>query len=397
MDEGTDSVTNFSLIFINDTAGDVLTFNNPDALVDLTPFELALTIATYGVDSLFMEITYASGCTKTVAQEVVPPICCPEPSISFKLALDGFCFNDYPFRRRTRGDILEFVDLPSIKTELDLDEDTDAVTDFSLTFISYLGNVVTFNDQNDLSDNIRPFELALSLATFEVDSFLMQVEYESGCMQTVAQEFILPTCCPEPSISFTATDECFIPELNLDEGTDAVTYFSLTFFDDNAGDVLIFNNLASFLVLDSFELGQTLANFTVDSLFMEVRYASGCMKTVGQKIVLPECEINEGIESIGDFISTSVDELSDQTEGIYVYPNPAKDVVNVGIKLQEAATTEIVVTDLLGNSIKTLLNTTLVAGNHQVTWEVRDVPNGVYLINFKTNDLLKIEKIVINK
>ena len=281
--------------------------------------------------------------------------------------------------------------------QLDLDEGSDSVTNFSLIFINdTAGDVLTFNNLNALVD-LTPFELGLTFAAYAVNSFVMEVEYESGCVETIAQ-VIFPECCPDPSISFTpgnCGDVNSFPtlELDLDEGRHSVTRFSLVFINDSAEDVLTFNDPNVLLAFLPSELGLIFAAYKVDSFVMEVRYASGCMYTVAQ-VVFPECDGTSGKE---DAILTSVDELSDQTEGIHIYPNPAKDVVNVGIKLQEAATTEIVVTDLLGNSIKTLLNTTLVAGNHQVTWEVRDVPNGVYLINFKTNNLSTIKKVIVNR
>lgn len=79
-----------------------------------------------------------------------------------------------------------------------------------------------------------------------------------------------------------------------------------------------------------------------------------------------------------------------------VYPNPFEDKVNVIIDLIEPSKVSIQVTDLLGNVIETLVDKQL-TGKNKLSWNAEDQPNGIYLLNLKTNQSVQIEKLVLNR
>ena len=62
------------------------------------------------------------------------------------------------------------------------------------------------------------------------------------------------------------------------------------------------------------------------------------------------------------------------------YPNPFNPQTSIPFDLRETAHVKIAVYDMLGRQLGLLVDGTLQAGSHQVTWEAGDVPSGTYLV-----------------
>lgn len=62
------------------------------------------------------------------------------------------------------------------------------------------------------------------------------------------------------------------------------------------------------------------------------------------------------------------------------YPNPFNPQTSIPFDLRETTHVRIAVYDMLGRELGMLVNGTLQAGQHQVTWEAGDVPSGTYLV-----------------
>jgi uncharacterized repeat protein (TIGR01451 family) len=62
------------------------------------------------------------------------------------------------------------------------------------------------------------------------------------------------------------------------------------------------------------------------------------------------------------------------------YPNPFNPQTSIPFDLRETARVKIGVYDMLGRQLGLLVDGTLQAGSHQVTWDAGDVPSGTYLV-----------------
>ena len=62
------------------------------------------------------------------------------------------------------------------------------------------------------------------------------------------------------------------------------------------------------------------------------------------------------------------------------YPNPFNPQTTIPFDLRETAHVSIAVYDMLGRQLGMLVDGTLQAGQHQVTWDAGDVPSGTYLV-----------------
>lgn len=61
------------------------------------------------------------------------------------------------------------------------------------------------------------------------------------------------------------------------------------------------------------------------------------------------------------------------------YPNPFNPTTSIRFDLPERSEVQLVVFDVLGRQVTTVVDKTMVAGRHAVTWEAPLLPSGVYL------------------
>jgi hypothetical protein len=83
-------------------------------------------------------------------------------------------------------------------------------------------------------------------------------------------------------------------------------------------------------------------------------------------------------------------------------PNPFKATTKIGYNMKEGGNAEIVVYDVLGRSVRTLVSGFVRAGDHRVVWDGRDdtgqrVAPGAYLYQLRTADAVETRKFVLVK
>lgn len=64
-----------------------------------------------------------------------------------------------------------------------------------------------------------------------------------------------------------------------------------------------------------------------------------------------------------------------------IYPNPATDKATITFRLPKAFHVKVFVTDLVGNSVATVVNTSLPAGLHSVEYVVRGTTTSSSMYN----------------
>jgi hypothetical protein len=72
-----------------------------------------------------------------------------------------------------------------------------------------------------------------------------------------------------------------------------------------------------------------------------------------------------------------------------LYPNPARNVVNIKMEML-VGTAEMVITDVLGKRIKTQM---LSLGNNEI--DIASFAKGLYLVNIITNNAKQTQKLVV--
>jgi len=86
----------------------------------------------------------------------------------------------------------------------------------------------------------------------------------------------------------------------------------------------------------------------------------------------------------------------------YNYPNPFNPITTIEYDLPKDALVKLVIYDMLGREIVSLVNENLPAGYHSITWDAKDrfgnlVSAGIYFYQFQTRDFVKTRKMVLLK
>ena len=86
----------------------------------------------------------------------------------------------------------------------------------------------------------------------------------------------------------------------------------------------------------------------------------------------------------------------------YNYPNPFNPITTIEYDLPKDALVKLVIYDMLGREIVSLVNENLPAGYHSITWNAKDrfgnlVSAGIYFYQFQTKDFVKTRKMVLLK
>ncbi len=80
-----------------------------------------------------------------------------------------------------------------------------------------------------------------------------------------------------------------------------------------------------------------------------------------------------------------------------IYPNPFNPVTNITYGLPEHVNVQIIVYDLSGRQVETLLNQFQTPGYHSVNWDADNLPSGVYFVKMIADNLINTQKVLLLK
>jgi len=126
--------------------------------------------------------------------------------------------------------------------------------------------------------------------------------------------------------------------------------------------------------------------------------------------IYPEQDRNKIMKRIVNFfgmIATSTEkianiepEVPDKYQLLQNYPNPFNPLTNIEFSIPQTAHVEILVYNLFGQKVKTLVNEILPSGFHHIVWDGRDdkglkVSTGTYILKMQSNNFLQTKKMMI--
>ena len=82
---------------------------------------------------------------------------------------------------------------------------------------------------------------------------------------------------------------------------------------------------------------------------------------------------------------------------LYNYPNPFNPTTVISFELRDASLVSLVVYDIGGHEVTTLLNGWRDAGVHEVMFDGTELASGVYLYKLKAGDFTASGKMVLVK
>lgn len=77
-----------------------------------------------------------------------------------------------------------------------------------------------------------------------------------------------------------------------------------------------------------------------------------------------------------------------------VFPNPFNGTTNINFSIPKTEFVKLIIYDILGRKITTLVNGEIIAGNYKVLFDASGLASGVYFYLFKAGDYLKIKNMI---
>lgn len=79
------------------------------------------------------------------------------------------------------------------------------------------------------------------------------------------------------------------------------------------------------------------------------------------------------------------------------YPNPFNPLTTIKYHLPKSISVSIKIHDLLGKEVETLISEYRYAGEHQIEWNAKDYPSGIYLYRLEAGDFVETKKLILQK
>ncbi len=91
------------------------------------------------------------------------------------------------------------------------------------------------------------------------------------------------------------------------------------------------------------------------------------------------------------------DQIPDVFALYSVAPNPFNPSTTISYGLPEASSVEIIIYNMLGQKVSTLISQNQAAGIHSIRWQPERLPSGVYILSFTAGDFHQIAKLLFVK
>jgi|YelNatPaOPRAMG01_1025707.scaffolds.fasta_scaffold02043_9 predicted CXXCH cytochrome family protein len=79
------------------------------------------------------------------------------------------------------------------------------------------------------------------------------------------------------------------------------------------------------------------------------------------------------------------------------YPNPFNPTTVINFSIAEAGNVKIIIYDVIGKEVKTLVNSYYSKGSYQVTWNASSFPSGVYFYRIESKNFTMVKKMILLK
>jgi len=130
---------------------------------------------------------------------------------------------------------------------------------------------------------------------------------------------------------------------------------------------------------------------------------SGCDNTCGSTLENDACGVcggngpAVGFDCSGEPLSLLNGLIPEDFSIHNIYPNPFNPVTNIIYALPENVNVQIVVFNLSGKKVATLINQFQAPGYHSVNWDADNYPSGVYFVKMAGGDYINTQKLMLIK
>jgi len=79
------------------------------------------------------------------------------------------------------------------------------------------------------------------------------------------------------------------------------------------------------------------------------------------------------------------------------FPNPFNPETEIGFQISRQGNVKLIVYDLLGREVETLVSGKLDQGEYSIHWSVADRPSGVYFYRLTAGEFVETKKMIVVK
>ena len=105
----------------------------------------------------------------------------------------------------------------------------------------------------------------------------------------------------------------------------------------------------------------------------------------------------EGYDCEGNLSNINNGLIAEEYSINNIYPNPFNPVANIEFGLPENASVRIVVYDIKGRQVATLMDSFQFAGYYSINWNATDYSSGVYFIRMMSEGFEQTKKVILMK
>ena len=334
-------------------------------------------------------------------------------SVSDTLMLSIGNINDAPFVTNAIADIEVGEDSDPLTVVINgvFDDFDIAVGDsLSITAISLADTLVTV----DYDSNSVPILLFLENGNGVTDIIVTATDLGGLTANDTVHVTVLPVNDAPSSFALNEQDSVYITMDNFDSDSIIFDWDESVDVDD---DELIYHFTAELIIN-----GQLTMEYdtTLTANIMKIDYQSVFDAIYGAQVMLARIEwdvsVSDGIEEViaengpltvginaSDAVLSINKELMPDVYALHQnYPNPFNPITTLRYDLPENSTVKIVIYDMLGREVRSLVNQTQDAGYRSVVWDAtndygKPVSAGVYLYQIDTGEFVQTRKMVLLK
>ena len=133
-------------------------------------------------------------------------------------------------------------------------------------------------------------------------------------------------------------------------------------------------------------LGQANGQVTISNLQVSGYFGSEVTYEIGSPL-----SFETGLNLDDDILTPLGHKL------LSAYPNPFNPNLRIPFELKSQTHVELNIYDLRGQKVETLINESLLAGAHEVSWNASSYASGVYVCTLESNGKLTTKKVVLIK
>ncbi len=199
-------------------------------------------------------------------------------------------------------------------------------------------------------------------------------------------------------VDATSSDETYVsayPTVNTD--SDSMTIFLVNRHTTAVKDVQI--DVRDFIIKNEPIQLYTLSKLPVTETF--VSHTQNALKV--KQIDNPVFHISVQLEplSVNAIVlrsaPTAVNEIKQTNFDLNIYPNPAKELLNIDFSLSKKSAVSIEIFNVNGQKINTISNNNYVIGKNHVESDLSQLNAGIYWISVRTDSFTETKKFVVNE